>query len=254
MENKICLRMDDVGASTKIYEQYSKYPFCNLFFLKRIKKLKAWGIYQEMTLSHWEKVFDLLIEHNAILNIAITATWVEYSGKLIPFYEKFPIQAKFLKSILKTKHINILNHGLTHCITEKKQFRPKLIRSNRKYHREFYDWVPYEKQLSNLKQSKTILENYFETKIDTLVPPGNVYSDATLEIANNLGFKYINCNTNPNFKKNIKILDNKNVFAFHDKEIVELGLDWFGNILNNYKNYEFLTIKDLYQSNQNDIS
>ena len=254
MKNRVCLRMDDVGASTKKYEQYSKYPFCNLLFLKRLKKFKAWGIYEEMDINQWEKVFNLLIKYNAILNLAITATWVEYSGKLIPFHKKFPKQAEFLKKKINSGHINILCHGLTHCITKNNLFRPRLFRSNRKYHREFHDWVPYDKQLHNLKESKFILENYFETTIETLVPPGNVYSEKTVKIANDLGFKYINCNTKSNFNGKIKILDNNNVFAFHDKEIVELGINWLENILVNYKNYEFLSIQDLYKKNKNDLS
>ena len=40
--DKIVFRMDDVGASTKLYEVYSNKYFGNLF-LKRMKYFKAWG-------------------------------------------------------------------------------------------------------------------------------------------------------------------------------------------------------------------
>ena len=41
MNNYIALRMDDVGTSSKKFNVYSKYPFCNTLFLKYLPPFRA---------------------------------------------------------------------------------------------------------------------------------------------------------------------------------------------------------------------
>ena len=78
MEKSISLRMDDVGASSKLYEQYSKklYGLANISFLKRLPYFKAWGPYPELTAFDWSVIANILETYNAKLTVGITASWV----------------------------------------------------------------------------------------------------------------------------------------------------------------------------------
>lgn len=222
------LRIDDIGASTKIHERYSKKDSLNLGFLRDRRLFGAWGPYREMTADEWHRVFDLLLKYSARITIAVTATWVEKDGTLTPFPEKYPYELAALKTGLESGLLEIACHGLTHCVLENKAFLPKLTGSNRKYHREFWDWLPAELHLRHLEQAIQILENSFERKITVLVPPGNVYSAKTIAACRQLGIKTINCNKPKIFddKYGINITGNDNVLDFHDRDIVINGISW----------------------------
>ena len=142
--------MDDIGASTKFYEVYSKFPFGNFLFLKYTKIFGAWGVYDEITYSLWSEIFHLLDKYNAKMTVGVTACWVEKNNDMIPFYEKFPKEARIIKIGLKNNLIEIANHGLTHCVVGK--HLPRLFSSNRKYHREFWDWIPSETHFFHLTE------------------------------------------------------------------------------------------------------
>ena len=92
MEKSISLRMDDVGASSKLYEQYSKklYGLANISFLKRLPYFKAWGPYPELTAIDWSVIANILETHNAKLTVGITASWVNKFSDLIPYHIMFP--------------------------------------------------------------------------------------------------------------------------------------------------------------------
>jgi len=126
------LRIDDIGASTKRYEVYSKKMFGNFLFLKYLPGFKAWGPYDEMDDAQWQKVLDLLIKYSAKLTVGITASWVDRDGDLVPFPEKFPVQAGVIKQGWKEGLLEIASHGLTHCVLGK--HLPRFFSSNRKYH------------------------------------------------------------------------------------------------------------------------
>jgi|APSaa5957512535_1039671.scaffolds.fasta_scaffold18387_2 peptidoglycan/xylan/chitin deacetylase (PgdA/CDA1 family) len=244
---KIALRIDDIGASTKKYEVYSKkwFGIGNFLFLKYTKFFKAWGVYREMNADEWYEIFNLLEKYNAKLTIAVTATWVEYDGSMIRYDKKFPKEADAIKYGVSLGVIEIANHGLTHCVIKNKLFRPRLFSSNRSYHREFWEWLGRDVNFDHVKKSQEILTTIFETKIVTLVPPGNVYCDYTVEAARKFNLKYINCQTRDDEIKGIKIVSNTRVYAFHDKEVVENGIDWFEDILIKYQSHEFKFIKEL---------
>ena len=114
--SRIALRMDDVGASTKHFEVYSKKMFGNFLFLKYLSFFRAWGVYEEISSEMWQEIFQTLEENDAKLTIGVTATWVERDGTLVPFPEKFPLQADLLKAAEEDGIIEIANHGLTHCV------------------------------------------------------------------------------------------------------------------------------------------
>jgi hypothetical protein len=123
---------------------------------------------------------------------------------------------------------------LTHCVLQDYKFRPKLFTGNRTYHREFWDYLPYETHFEHIQTSKKILEDSFNQKIEMLIPPGNVYSDKTVKAAVVNGINYINCNTQSENRFGCKILSNENIIAFHDRELKLFGLGWLENILKSY--------------------
>lgn len=247
--NPIALRIDDIGASSKFFEVYSKKGkgLGNFLFLKFLPGLRAWGPYREMKAVEWQEITALLQRKNAKLTVGITASWVEFSGKLTPFPLKFQSEAKAIKEGVEKGLLEIAIHGLTHCQTHNQLFRPKLFKGNRQYHREFLPELPYEWHFNNLKQAKNILEEYFEKKIELFIPPGNLYGDHTVKACQELGIKILNCKTEDNQKENLKIISNKQVFAFHDKEIVELGVKWLSLQINKIKEkgHEFCFVSEL---------
>ncbi len=231
--------MDDVGASSKYYEVYSKLPFGvgNFLFLKYLPYIKAWGKYEEMTVAHWVNIIDLLVKNRAKLTVGITASWVNKNGELIPFYEKFPLQLEQIKLGQDLGVLEIANHGLTHCVILEKNFLPKLFSSNRKYHREFWDWIPKDIHFEHMEKSQEILKRSFGTSPKVFIPPGNVFCNFTLDAAIKNGIKFVNCNTPSVTYKSLRIISNKNIKAFHDKEIVEQGSHFLDSLLSNHNNF-----------------
>lgn len=242
------LRIDDFFSNTRLFNQRAKtkrlnvfllkkFPilfFANWFFFKRIRVFKAWAPFPELNTNQLLNISKLLKDYNCSATLAITATFVDEAGSLIPFFEKYPEQSKIIKEGVQNKIFHIANHGLTHCILDKKKFLPKLFSSNRKYHREFYDWLPYKTKKKHIYESQKILEKYFKTTIDTFVPPGNVWCKETEEILFEAGFKVLvtdkkNCN---NFNNNkIKIFNDSKMIAIHTKDIVESGEEYFYKLL-----------------------
>jgi hypothetical protein len=236
----IALRMDDVGSSSKRYEVYSKRwrGLGNVLFLKYLPYFRAWGPYRELCADDWRDIFRMLCDYDAKLTVAVTATWVEKSGECIPYQTKWPKAYLALKDGLKTGRVRIACHGLTHCVLVDNAFLPKLFSSNREFHREFWPWLPARMHYENLAKAKTILEEAFETNVDVLVPPGNVFSDDTLKSAAELGFRVLNCQTaRRDCIDGLRVVGNENVVAFHDREIVLFGKEWLRSTLErNYGN------------------
>ena len=77
------------------------------------------------------------------------------------------------------------------------------------------------------------------------MPPGNVYSQSTLDAAKELGIKYFNCNKTQGSFLGLQMISNENVFAFHDKEIVENGTKWLEDVLSGLNNTRFMFVKEL---------
>lgn len=258
MNSKIALRMDDVGASSKKFEIYGKesvrlfgkaipiYYITNFLFIKYLPGITRWGSYEELTSEEIEKIYIILRKYNAKLTVAITATWIDKNGESIPFPEKFPKQAKTWKNGLNEGIIEIANHGFSHCVIGK--HLPKLFLPNRKYHREFWDWLPYEIHKEHIEKSQEILTDYFGIIPNVLVPPGNVFSSHTVECALNNGLNIINCSKNSMSKladKKIKFISNDNVIDFHDREIVKYGVSWFENKLIDLKKDKKVFVSEL---------
>lgn len=247
------LRIDDVGASTKCYEVYSDWHWRkgplrlkgNWLLLKYLPPFKKWGPYREMTAQVWYKIYDLLERYDAKLTVAVTAAWAESDQKLIPFPMRFPEEAAVLKEGLEQQLIEIANHGLTHCVLKNNAFKPKWFSSNRCYHREFWDWVPIEIQEEHIRRSQDILQNWFDTEIVTFVPPGNVFNDATLEIAQRYGLRYVSCNTPLRIHDQIVIIGDEQVLPFHDRDVVLGGVEWLRKLIANQGDKRFCFVREL---------
>jgi len=230
----LALRLDDVGASTKRYNVYSRRRFSigrygisgNWLFLKYLPGIKAWGPYRELSANEWCEICDLLAASSGKLTVAVTATWAESEDDLISFPDRFPEQASVLKEAVDAHLIEISNHGLTHCVLEGNKFKPQLWSSNRSYHREFWDWVSVDIQEQHIRQAQQILQDYFQVPIVTFVPPGNVFTDETLEIASRYGLKIVSCDTAPRKQGDMVVVGNKDVLPFHDRDIVYGGIEW----------------------------
>ena len=240
----IVFRMDDVGASTKLYNVYSNYKIGNFLFLKYLKLFKRWGPYAELTSEQWEQIINILKKKNFKLTVALTACWVNSKNEKIPFPEKFPKQAKIIKQAFKENIIEIANHGLTHCVVGK--HLPKFFTSVRKYHREFWNWIPESVQNMHIDSSKKILYEWLGENIYIFVPPGNVYCDTTLKVLKKNNFKIINSTKiiKNNFS-DLRIIDEKNVFSFHDRDIAIHGLNWLENKIDSFNSCKSTFLRNL---------
>jgi hypothetical protein len=246
------IRIDDIGASTKKYEVYSKvlHPFGNYLFLKYLPPFKAWAPYREMTINDWQGLFSIIEQYNAVLTVSITATWVEKDGSKTPYFKKYPAQAEFLKKKAHQGKIEIANHGLTHCVVGR--HLPRAFGSNRSFHREFWDWLPADLHFEHIKESQHLLQSWLELPITTLVPPGNVFSLKTLDAAIENGIQTVNCYTKDDTYKNLTILSNADIIDFHDHEIVKHSPAYLKNRISREKSTEsFLTVSQLAKTHKN---
>lgn len=234
-------RIDDIGACTKQFNQYGKkvfryrefpyffFPLANLSFFKRLPPFRRWAVYDELTAHEWKDFLSIFKEHGIIPIIAITAVWVERDNAYTPFPEKFPEEARLLKEAAKNNEIIVANHGLTHCVVG--SHLPKFWGSNRRYHREFWGWLPAETHREHIVRSQEILENYFEKPVEILVPPGNVWSIKTYRAMRGTNLKKVLCNrymvdSNEQLKDVEFVNDRQGFFNFHDRELKLYGKEW----------------------------
>lgn len=232
--DKFAIRIDDFGASTKKFEVYGKTrlrfndfilpipipkQLTNFLFFKKFKYWKGWAPYNEMTPDQIEQMIIFCRENDLKFSLAVTAGWVDKYSNIIPFNKKFPDQLKVIKEGIKEKVFEVLSHGLTHCIVGK--HLPRKFSSNRKFHREFYDFMPKELIEKGVYESKQILEESFDNNINILVPPGNIFGDKTIEACVKYGYKAISCKTETRKINEFIILGNEKVIDLHDKDFVE---------------------------------
>ena len=238
---EILFRIDDIGASTKHFNQHGKkwfyirgkkvfyFPFANLWFFKKIWPFKKWAMYDELTLSEWKEIMSVFKAHHIVPIIAVTASWVEADSSMTPFPEKFPEEASFLKEAFLNNDIVIANHGLTHCVVGKHM--PLFFGSNRAFHREFLPSLDESIHRAHILKSQEILEAFFEKPIEILVPPGNLWSEKTYRALKGTHVKKIMCSTymadSDKPMDDIEFIpDGEGVLAFHDRELKLYGKEW----------------------------
>lgn len=250
---RVALRLDDVGASSKKYEVYSnktwrfgKFTFSgNWLFIKYLPTYKAWGPYRELNAAEWRQIIELLELYDAKLTVAVTAVWVDSQTATIPFPERYPMEAAAIKAGVRQGRLEVANHGLTHCVVENDLFRPKAFASNREFHREFGPTVPVEVQETHLRESQRILRDWLGDDVVTFVPPGNLFTQETLGLAHKHGLLFVSANTQPNLDAKPVILGNREVIAFHDRELVLEGIDWLRALLEKNKGRQFCFVGEL---------
>ncbi len=233
---KLTFRIDDIGASTKQFEQYGGWKIGNFWFFKRIWPFKKWGPYKELTAEEWEKFLQVFEKCGIVPIVAITACWAEKDGSLTPFPKKFPEEALFLKQAANMGKIIIANHGLTHCIVGK--HLPKLFSSNRKFHREFWPEMKQGLHTEHIFKSQEILEKYFEKPITIFVPPGSIWTKDTYfalkktNIGQVISSRFMVDSSEK--MQGIEFIDDKSgFFCLHDKDLKEKGIKWLKEKIKN---------------------
>lgn len=240
------VKIDDIGASTKKYNQHGKklfkfknfpifyFPFSNIGFFKRIWPFKEWAPYEELTAEEWKEFLDIFKKTGIKPTIAITACWVDEKSNLIPFPEKFPDEAAILKNAFNNNEITIANHGLTHCIVGK--HLPNFFTSVRKYHREFWPYLDAKIHEEHILKSQKILEDFFEKPIEAFVPPGHVWSKKTYGAMKNTSIKKIISNRymldSDKPMEKIEFINDNDYFNFHDRELKLFGTTWLLSKIN----------------------
>jgi len=255
MNPPVVLRLDDVGAASKRNEIYTdvSWGIGRLRFkanwipgLKYRPGYAKWGPYGEMSGADWHKILQVLQASGARMTVAVTAAWVEDDASLTPFVEKFPDEAAALKGGVESGVIEIANHGLTHCVMADGAFRPRRFSSNRTYHREFWEWIPAETQREHIARSQDLLQGWLGADVVTLVPPGNVFSDATLAAAEAHGLQYMSCNTPGGQLGELWSVGTESVRAFHDRDIVLHGHEWLTALIDEQpESCRWLTVAEL---------
>lgn len=232
----ITVRIDDIGASTKQFEQYGRqdfgplhFPWANYLFLKRMWPFKKWGPYAELTAQEWTAYLEIFRNFDIKPIVAITASWVEKDSRLTPFPDKWPEEAAVLKEAALQGKITIANHGLTHCIIGK--HLPLLRHSNRNFHREFWPELDQAIHTEHIQHSQEILENWLDQPIEIFVPPGNVWSIKTYNALRNTNIKKVICgrymldSSDP--LTGIDFVDDLRDFTIlHDRDLKLKNLPW----------------------------
>lgn len=200
------IRIDDLGASSKFYERWSRSRWANVGPFKNWAPWKAWGPYRELYADEIERLRWLA---GSYITLAITACWVERDGTLVPYPEKFPAQADVI-----AKHrdvFTVVSHGLTHCRVG--EHRPRLWSGNRWAHREFFDGMPAERVHWHLEESQRIFRKWLGREPTILVPPGFLFPPAFRSIAEHYGLRV--------WTKE----ENCDMLELHDRDFV-LGDGW----------------------------
>jgi len=236
-------RIDDIGASSKHFNQHGKktfrlqgipvfyFPLANFWFLKRIWPFKKGGKYEELTEEEWKKFLNLFEKYNIVPIVSITACWVEKDSKLVPFPEKFKEESAVFKKAFIQGKIIVANHGLTHCVVGKQN--PSFFTSNRKFHREFWPFLEEKVHFSHILKSQEILEKFFERPIEIFVPPGNVWSYKTYMALKKTNIKKVLAERymmdSKEKMEGIEFIDNS--FVIHDRDLKLKGAKWLENVL-----------------------
>lgn len=239
-------RIDDIGASTKHFNQHGKkrvrlfgkipfyFPFANIWFFKRVEPFRGWAKYDELTRPEWHEVLGIFEKNGIIPVIAVTAAWVEEDSTLTPFPEKFPEEAKLLKEAFLAGKIVIANHGLTHCIVGK--HLPRFWGSNRNFHREFLPELDESLHREHIIRSQEILELFFERAIEIFVPPGNKWGKRTYQALKGTNITTVMCNrymadSSEPMEGIVFIPDGERSIAFHDRELKLYGARWLEQLI-----------------------
>lgn len=253
----VALRLDDVGAASKRHEVYGvtrlplgrwSLPFPgNFLFLKYMPPIKRWGPYPELTAAQWEAILAELEATGARMTVGVTAGWVEGDGRIVPFPVKFPDAAAVIRRGVDRGLLEVANHGYTHCVLQEGLFRSRPFSGNRRYHREFHDWLPEAVHHEHVTRAQGILQEFLGAPVVTFVPPGNVFSAATLAAAAAAGLRYVSCLGPGRWGavEGLTFVDDAGVVALHDRDIVRGGLRAFRELLHQRRDGPLVTVREI---------
>lgn len=199
------LRIDDLGASSKAYEQWSRTRWANIGPFKRWRPWKAMGPYREMDGKEIDSLAWRLAEYHSRATLAITATWRDPHKGLIPYREKFPHQAEVIRHWVDRDVFEIAMHGYTHTNLAV-DHRPRFWSGNRAAHREFVE-ASFPANDTRLYCMTELFYQWLGCRPTILVPPGFVFPYDTFK--NVYGLRI--------WRKEWDV----NVLALHDRDLVE---------------------------------
>ncbi len=207
--------------------------------------IKRWGPYRELSAGEWERVLAALEAAGARMTAAITAGWVGADAGVTPFPQKFPDAARVIREGVRRGLVEIANHGYTHCVLSGGLFRPRLFAGNRESHREFHDWLPPATHREHVARAQGILQEFFGVSVVTFVPPGNVFSRATLDGAAAYGIRYVSCLDPGRFGPvdGLTWVADGDVVALHDRDLVLGGLGVLERVLHGCAS-AFVTVRE----------
>lgn len=168
------LRLDDLGASTKRYEWWSRHRWANVWPLHSRYLFGAWGPYRELTAAELDAICGMAAHYEAPLILAITPLWVERNNQCVPYHVKFPRQAAVVKRWVQRGTVTVAQHGVTHCYVGR--HRPRWIGGNRPWHREERGANP-----RSLDAWLELSQRWLQRSVDTYIEPGAA-PDGTAEV------------------------------------------------------------------------
>ena len=228
------LRIDDLGASSKAYEQWSRTRWANVGPFKAHWPWKAMGPYRELRADELNRICGMVAEADSRITLAITSAWNDGRWWLgedpIPYRFKFPAQAEVVKRWAERGIVEVANHGWTH--TTRRHIRPRFWRGNRDAHREFTDAEPADGGNNALIWSQEDFVRWLGSLAPTiLVPPGFVFHEKFQPCAGRLGLRV--------WRKD----EDARVLALHDRDFV-LG-DGFNELRRQLACSRFVACGDL---------
>jgi hypothetical protein len=212
LSNTAILRMDDPGASHKIWQLSNKYDTID------------W----QLTSSQWKEICDILKKFNATISIMYTPMFVDDGdiskgdlfidnkivenrncGKLYPSHKikyikhvnnqlfDFANENAILKNCLKNDGVDLQLHGYAHITPNTPQWCNASDKyTNELWMAEYYDaikkeQIPKDQQDKILKNALNIFNETFGFYPSTFSPPLHFYDDNTILIAKQNGLKLL---------------------------------------------------------------
>ena len=158
------IRIDDLGASSKVYERWSHKRWANVHPLHHRRLFGVWGPYRELKPDELEHIFSVVANAHRTICVALTAYWVKRNGSLMSYNRKFPGQAAVVALYARRGVVEVAAHGMTHCVPGHHLHR--WVGNNRYWHRDRAPWRD---------EAKRSIESWLELPVTRFVEPGQIY-------------------------------------------------------------------------------
>ena len=162
-EQMTSIRIDDIGSASKRWEYHAPKTWQNVWPLHSRRVFGCMAPYRELSAEELETIFSVVQKAGRVVTIALTAYWVSWRGSLKSFNRKYPAQAAVIALYARRGVVEVAAHGCTHM--QVGFHRPKLIGSNRYFHRERGPWRD---------EAKRSIESWLELPVTRFVEPGQI--------------------------------------------------------------------------------